>query len=228
MCSSDLVTHSGAVARFHFQIIKEGEACFKLLASTLANKDGFPVSHTSPDPKCINSGFDVSGTVLRQGTPANPNPGGGTLACSEVKLLSGSMTVGPVSTYFPPESGKFTFKNVPGGIYKVHAEYPGYLASETRTLITIPPSQEVGTTELCGGDVNFDYKINILDIGTIIGKFGKTGVEVRSDAPDCTDPDEPVDINDDGNVNIGDVAIAAGNWGRTGSTPWQPTGICDP
>jgi hypothetical protein len=26
----------------------------------------------------------VKGTVLRQGTPANPNPGGGTLACSAV------------------------------------------------------------------------------------------------------------------------------------------------
>jgi hypothetical protein len=73
---------------------------------------------------------------------------------------------------------------------------------------------------LIGGDINNDAKINILDIGRIISLFGKTGVEVKSDAGGCYDGDEPADINDDGNINISDLAITAGNWGRTGPLVW--------
>jgi hypothetical protein len=216
------VTHSGAAARFHFLAKERGKACFWTLSSTLANKDGFLVNHTPPEKQCVTIDGDINsviGTALRQGTPANPNPGGGTLACS---------SVGPV---FTDQSGKFKF-NVPNGTYPVQAEYSGYLASVT--TVTLPPSKDLGTTELCGGDVNDDDKINILDIGTIISKFGKTGVDVRSDlsAPpvfpaDCLDPDEPADINDDSLINISDLAIAAGNWNKVGPTPWR-TDQCDP
>ena len=213
-------THSGAAARFHFRGIKDGNACFRLLASTMVDADGFQVTHVQAAPVCVMIiRTTIDGTVKRQGTPANPNPGGGTPACSEVKATSGALTVGPV---FTDGSGNFKLTDVPSGAHNLHAEYSGYLASEKTITISAggPPFINVGTTTLLGGDVNGDKSINILDIGKIISLFGKTGVPVRSDAPDCTDPDEPADINDDGNINISDLAIAAGNWGRTGPTLW--------
>jgi hypothetical protein len=217
-------THSAAVARFYFQVKAGGPFCFEVLDATLADKDGFRVDHTiaDPNPQCVNPGGTIEGKVLRQGTPANS--GGGTLACAEVELIPPA-----VHPEFTDGSGKFIFKNVPSGTYRVRAKYPGYLASETIT--TVPPSQDVGSTQLCGGDVNADNKINILDIGTIISKFGQTNMPVRSDPQEgCTDADEPADINDDSMVNIFDLAIAAHNWGpqnNTGPTGWK-TNLCDP
>jgi hypothetical protein len=213
-------THSGAAARFHFRGIKDGNACFRLLVSTMVNADGFPVTHVQASPVCVPIiRTTIGGTVKRQGTPASPNPGGGTPACSEVKATSGALTVGPV---FTDGLGAFNLTDMPSGAHTLHAEYSGYLASEKTIAISAggPAFIDVGTTTLLGGDVNGDKSINILDIGKIISLFGNTGVPVRSDAPDCTDPDEPTDINDDGNINISDLAIAAGNWGRTGPTPW--------
>jgi hypothetical protein len=174
----------------------------------------------------------VKGIVLRQGTPTNPNPGGGTLACSEVKLIPSISS--PVLTIDESVLPNFELRltNPSDGVYTIQVGYSGYLASEVTT--TIPPSRDVGTTTLCGGDVNADRVINILDIGLIIGKFGETNVEVRSDLSnppmlpaDCADPDEPADINDNGIVNIGDLTIAAGNWGLVGRTRWD-TSQCTP
>jgi len=213
-------THSGAAARFHFRATGEGSACFRVLASTLADANGFPVPHAPASPICVTViRTSIVGVVQRQGTPASSNPGGGTLACSEVKATSGALTVGPV---FTDSSGNFRLTDVPGGSHTLHAEYSGYLASEKTIIISAggPPTNNGGTTTLRGGDVNADSKINILDIGRIISLFGRTGVPVRSDAPDCTDPDEPSDVNDDGNINISDLAITAGNWGLTGPTNW--------
>jgi hypothetical protein len=213
-------THSGAAARFHFRATAEGTACFRVLDSALKNADGYPVDHTPPSPICVTViRPSVVGVVKRQGTPGNPNPGGGTLACSEVKATSGALTVGPV---FTDASGNFKLTDVPSGAHTLHAVYPGYLASEKTITISAggPSSVDVGTTTLLGGDANSDGKINILDIGKIISLFGRASLAVRSDPPDCTDPDEPVDINDDGNINVSDLAIAAGNWGLTGPTNW--------
>jgi hypothetical protein len=174
----------------------------------------------------------AKGTVLRQGTPARPNPGGGTLACSEVKIIpSISSPVFTIDESVLPNF-EFSLANPSAGAYTIQAGYSGYLASEART--TIPPSKDVGTTTLCGGDVNADRVINILDIGTITVNFGKTNMPVRSDVSvpplfpdDCADPDEPTDINDDSLVNISDLAIAAGNWGLTEATLWETT-QCNP
>ncbi|HLO17611.1 MAG TPA: hypothetical protein VK206_22465, partial [Anaerolineales bacterium] len=196
-------------------------ACFGVLASTLVDANGFTVIHAPAGTVCVPIvSRTIQGVVQRQGTPANPNLGGGTPACSEVKLISGAANFGPV---FTDGVGNFSLTNPPSGIQKIHAEYPGFLASEKTLTISSggPPSINVGATVLRGGDVNADSKINILDIGKIISLFGKTGFEVRSDAAGgCADPDEPTDINDDGNVNISDLAIAAGNWGLTGPTNW--------
>ncbi|HLF75473.1 MAG TPA: hypothetical protein VI524_14045 [Anaerolineales bacterium] len=227
------VTHSGAIARFHFQstaLTPPGPgACFAVLAPiSMVDANGFPVvpAPALPGQQCVQIvSRNVAGTVLRQGTPAIP-PGPGTLACSEVRLISGGVAFGPV---FTTGAGAFALNNPPSGVQVLRAEYPGYLASQKSITISTggPSSINVGATTLRGGDVNADNKINILDVGTIISKFGKTGVDVRSDLSvppvlpaDCSDPDEPADINDDANINVSDLAIAAANWGLTGPTPW--------
>jgi hypothetical protein len=167
----------------------------------------------------------AKGTVLKQGTLGNPNTGRGSLACSEVRILP-SIT-SPVFTIGETVLPNFEFKlaNPSAGVYTIHAEYSGYLASEATA--TIPPSRDVGTTILCGGDVNADRVINILDIGLMIGKFGACNVKVGSSDPTACNSasiaDEPRDINDDGCVNIRDLAITGGNWGDTGPTLWDTT-----
>jgi len=217
--------HSGAAARFFFRGLAEGSACFVVLQSALVDADGYQVNHSPASPVCVTIVFRaiVKGAVQRQGTPANPNPGGGTRACSEVKSTSGATSFGPVYT---DNSGIFTLANLPGGAHKLNADYSGYLVSEKSISISVsgPTIIDVGTTSLRGGDVNNDNKINILDIGTIISKFGASGVKVgSSNSATCSSvssADEPADINDDGNINIGDLAITAGNWGLIGPTNW--------
>lgn len=217
------VTHSGAVAGFHFKGKAAGTACFSVVQSTLADANGFQVSHTAAQTQCVtvtNPLKKITGTGLRQGTPANPS-GGGTLSC----LVVGATAVGKPgwAGTIIDANGNFTLDNLPNGTYTLSAYYAGYLASEKIITITdgSPPVISAGITSLRGGEVNGDNVINILDIGAIISKFGKTGLAVGSASANCSVTDEPTDINDDGQVNISDLAIAAGNWNKAGSTPWQ-------
>jgi hypothetical protein len=222
MAGPPQTTQNGVSARFHFRGLAEGSACFTILQSVLKDADGYNVTHSLPDGQtCAPIVFRVTatGVVLRQGVPGNPNAGGGTLACSSVST-SGTGVFGPVNTTL---SGGFTLPGLPVGTYTFRAVYPGYLASEKAsiTLTTSSPTTiNLGTTILRGGDVNGDGAINILDIGSIISKFGRAGVGVESSAAFCNIVDEPADINDDGLVNISDLAIAAGNWGSVAPQVW--------
>ncbi len=213
----------GIAARFHFRVtaVGSGSACFSIVQATMVDANGFNVPYVkSPGDLCQTiQNRATTGTVLRQGVPASPNPGGGTLACSSV-TATGTWVYGPVVTN---TDGNFSFTNLPAGTYTFRATYPGYLSSE-KAGVAIPDNSitgNVGSTTLRGGDVNGDNAINILDIGAVISKFGKTSVAVRSAGGNCT-TDEPADINDDGTVNISDLAITAGNWGKMGPTAWQP------
>lgn len=213
------ITRRGAIARYHFRPTAAGKICFTLLSVALADADGYPVT-TMPTPpfthqRCINVNPTVLGTVSRQGTPGNPNPGGGTLMCSQVKLSDGKTALTDVS-------GEFVFSQVTAGSYTIEASYSGYLKATKSFVASTDPTKVDPSVRLLGGDVNGDCRINILDLGSIISKFGASGVEVQSDLPDCADLDEPRDINDDGMINIGDVAIAAGNWNKVCPTPWLP------
>jgi hypothetical protein len=69
----------------------------------------------------------------------------------------------------------------------------------------------LGITSLKGGDVNGDNNINILDIVSIISRYGTSGWPAS----------DPIDINDDGVINIFDLTIAAGNFGRYGPVTWD-------
>jgi hypothetical protein len=211
-------SQTGIAARFHFRALAIGSACFSVLQSKMVNADGYDVPHTTALQLCRPiQGRDTTGLILRQGVPANPNPGGGSLACSSVSA-TGTWPYGPVNT---DSNGNFSLPNLPNGTYTFRVVYPGYLASE-KTGVVVPNNSlviNVGTTTLRGGDVNGDNAINILDIGAIISKFGQTGVAVKSVSSSCGS-DETADINDDGLVNISDLAIAAGNWGSVGPKLW--------
>ncbi len=215
-------TKTGAAARFHFQGLAEGTACFSVLQSVLVDADGFQIQHTPPAQQCVTIQFRASanGVVTRQGVPANPNPGGGNWACTAV-TATGVGSFGPVNT---DATGNFSIGNLPIGTYTFRAVYPGYLASERAGVIVDGSSitLNIGAARLRGGDVNGDNAINILDVGTIIGKFGQTGVAVKSASVNCSGADEAADVNDDGLINISDLAIAAGNWGAVAPQPWTP------
>jgi hypothetical protein len=210
-------THTGIVARFHFQGIKGGQACFSVLASSLVDADGFAVEHTPAQAQCVSivEHPTVTGTALRQGVPANPNAG--TPACTSISII-GQTTV----TTFTDSAGVFSLSETLPDTYLFRASYPGYLTSEKANYVVADGvmTLNAGSTTLRGGDVNGDNAINILDIGTIISKFGKIGFATLSTAANCVGTDEPADINDDGVVNISDLAIAVGNWGLTGPTVW--------
>lgn len=213
------ITQNGVAARFHFRGLAEGSACFVVLQSALVDANGFNVVHTAAQQQCATIKLLVTakGIVQRQGVPANPNTGGGTLACSSVTVVGTTTAVNTDST------GGFQVPNLQVGTYTFRAAYPGYLVSEKAGVSIVagsPSTINLGTTILRGGDVNSDNAINILDIGTIISKFGRTGVAVRSASANCSVTDEPADINDDSLVNISDLAIAAGNWGSVGPKLW--------
>ena len=219
------VTQTGVAVRFHFIGLTQGQqpACFYVSQSTLVDADGFRVDSAPAQPVCVNIQVNAqaTGTVLRQGTPGNPNQGGGTLACASVRAL-GTSSFGPSNTDI---TGAFSLSNLTVGTYTFRATYPGYLPSEKSGVVVANNAQvfSVGATSLRGGDVNNDNAINILDIGTIISKFGQTGAAVGSTSANCTTTDNPIDVNDDGSINISDLAIAAGNWGKTGPTAWSTT-----
>jgi len=212
------VTKESMLARLSFKAIAAGDACFSVAKSELVDANGFQVEHTLPPQQCvviIGITSTMTGMVLKQGAPANPNPGGGTLSCS-------SVTVNGVS-FITDNTGNFIVNDMPlpAGTYALRAIYPGYLASEKTITITAGSVSliDVGTTTLRGGDVNSDSQINILDVGLITGKFGQTGLAVGSVFLDCSVTDEPADINDDGQINISDLAITAGNWSAS-TTVW--------
>jgi hypothetical protein len=92
----------------------------------------------------------------------------------------------------------------------VQASYNGYLKTQKTNVYVVGATVSLGSTELKGGDINGDNNINILDIVSIISKYGTTGWAAS----------QPADINDDGNVNIFDLTIAAGNFGRYGPVNW--------
>ncbi len=172
----------------------------------------------SPPPTPVPG--SIVGTVTRQGTPANPNPGGGTWACVAV-TANGATTYGPAYT---DATGLFGIENLDVYTYTLIASYPGYLTADKSEVVVDGQASTflVGTAHLLGGDVNGDNAVNILDIATMAAKFDQSGFPVRSNSIGCAGADEASDINDDGSVNIIDLAIGASNWNRVGPTPWGP------
>jgi hypothetical protein len=209
------VSGSGILLKITFKGLAEGESKLHMLSAVLSDKDARVISSMTQDGSVtvgIPPAGNITGVVLRQGVP--PSSGPGTLACTQVNTLSSANTVATLTD----SNGKFLL-SIPGGTYTARTSYPGYLQSQKFSVSVSGGQVLIGTTRLCGGDVNGDNKINILDFVGIIVHFG--GPAMVGSGPSCP-IDNPFDINDDGFVDIRDLAIASGNAGMTGPTSWLP------
>ncbi|MBE9508079.1 MAG: hypothetical protein IMY86_08500 [Chloroflexi bacterium] len=173
--------------------------------SVLSDSDGLPITINStsvPTIAVIDAGT-INGIVHRQGTQTDD---------AGTALVALAVGDGVAATGATAADGSFSLAVPLGSTYIVNASYAGYLQSQKSSIYVVGATVNIGTTTLVGGDVNSDNCINILDIVSIIGKFGMTGLP-------ATDPE---DINDDGTINILDLTIAAGNFTRCGPTTWAP------
>jgi len=170
-----------------------------------ANGQPIPINSTSvPDITVVNAGA-IAGVVRRQGTQTDH---GGTEIVG--LAISANDDDRVMATATAAADGSFSLAIPSGGTYTINASYPGYLQSQKSSVYVAGTTVDIGPTTLAGGDVNADNCINILDIVSIIGRFGSTGLPASS----------PEDINDDGTINILDLTVAAGNFTRCGPTAW--------
>ena len=126
-----------------------------------------------------------------------------------VALAIGNAVIAATTT---AADGTFSLPVPLGATYTVQADYNGYLKSQKSSVYVVGATVNIGSTTIRGGDTNGDNCVNILDIVSIIGKFGMSGLAT-------TDPE---DINDDGTINILDLTLGAGNFGSCGPTAWAP------
>lgn len=173
--------------------------------SVLSDADGQPIpinSTSAPTITVIEAGT-IKGVVRRQGVRTDH---------SNTSTMGIAVDGGVVATATTATDGSFTLVVPLGGTYTISASYPGYLQSQKSSVYVVGTTVDIGATRLVGGDVNADNCVNILDIVSIIGRFGLTGLP----------PSSPEDINDDGTINILDLTIAAGNFTSCGPTAWMP------
>lgn len=211
--SGPVTNGSGPVARITWAGVATGATGITVAmvgtgippGSVLSNPDGQPIPINSvsvPTISIINAGI-LQGKVLRQGTMTDH---------AGVSVSALALGGGVVAATTTAADGSFSLPVPLGSTYTVQASYNGYLGSQKNSVYIVGATVNIGTTTLRGGDANHDNCINILDIVSIIGKFGMTGLP-------ATDPE---DINDDGTINILDLTLAAGNFGRCGPTTWAP------
>ena len=196
---------SGKIATVTWAGLAAGTADLAVTVDTvLSNENGMDVAINSvvvPNLNIIEPGI-IQGMVRRQGSRTDHagtavvayNTGGGVVA---------DTTTGP--------EGYFTLNVPAGGTYLVQSSYNGYLKTQKTNVYVVGATVWLGITQMKGGDVNGDNNVNILDIVSIISRYGTSG----------WGPDEAVDINNDGDVNIFDLTIAAGNFGRYGPLTWD-------
>jgi hypothetical protein len=202
---SPVYNWNGKIASVTWAGLAAGDAALVITTDTvLSNENGQDViinSKVVPEISVIEPGV-IQGMVRRQGSRTDHaftdvvayNTGGGVVA---------STTTGV--------EGYFTLNVPAGGTYLVQASYNGYLKTQETNVYVVGATVWLGITSLKGGDVNGDNNINILDIVSIISRYGTSGWPTS----------DPVDINDDGDINIFDLTIAAGNFGRYGPVSWD-------
>lgn len=200
-----ITSRSGAVATITWAALAQGDAALAvaLPETVLADQNGADVvvnSVTAPAITVVLPGT-VQGRVLRQGTRTDN-------ANTEVTAYSSSG--GVVATTTTLADGSFTLSVPRGGTYLVQATYNGYLKAQRSSVYVVGATVNIGDVTLRGGDVNGDNNINILDIVTIISRYGTSGWPAT----------DPADVNDDGTINIYDLTITSGNFGRYGPVAW--------
>ena len=209
--SGAITNRSGPIATITWAALATGSPDFEVVVispgippgSVLSDSDGLPIPINStyvPDIAVLDSGT-VTGHVYRQGVSSD---------YSGATVTAVSVDKGVIATTSTNADGSFALPVPIGDTYTINASYPGYLQSQEISVYVVGVSVNIGSTSLVGGDVNCDNCINILDVVSIIGRFGEMGL------PDS----DPADINDDGSINVLDLTIASGNFTRCGPTPW--------
>jgi hypothetical protein len=195
---------TGKIATITWAGLAAGPASLAIITDTvLSDQNGQDVAINSmvvPTINVIEPGI-IEGTVTRQGNRANE---------SKTDIVAYNTSGGVVAFTKTLADGSFTLPVPAGGTYLVQASYNGYLKTQKTNVYVVGATVPLGATTLKGGDVNGDNNINILDIVSIISRYGTTGWA----------PAEPADINNDGTINIFDLTIAAGNFGRYGPVVW--------
>ncbi|MEA3338340.1 MAG: hypothetical protein U9R15_00085 [Chloroflexota bacterium] len=201
--SGPVTNATGVVATITWAGLATGPSGISVApGSVLADSDGQPIPINSisvPNISIIDAG-DIEGVVERQGAQDHT----GTVV---VAIAVGDGVIAEDTT---DADGNFSLAVPMGSTYTVNASYLGYLQSQKGSVYVVGASVDIDATVLVGGDVNGDSCINILDVVSIIGKFGQSGFPAS----------DPTDINDDGTIDIFDLTIAAGNFGRCGTTSW--------
>ncbi len=196
--------NSGQLAVITWAGIAAGPASISIAPdSILADRDGqsIPInSLTVPSINIVAAG-NIVGFVHRQGS---------LTGYADVEVTALSTVAGVDTSTFTAGDGAFSLAVPLGGTYYVRAVYNGYLDAQKMDVYVAGAVVNVGTTVMRGGEINRDGCINILDIVSIISKFGTSGLPSTSSQ----------DINDDGTVNILDLTISAGNFGLCGPTTW--------
>jgi hypothetical protein len=211
--SGPITNKTGTVATIAWAALTTGSPAINIAivppgippGSVLSDPNGQPITinSTSVPAITVTDAGTVEGVVKRQGTQTNQ---------ARTEIVGIAVDDGVVATATTSGDGSFSLVVPSRGTYTVNASYPGYLQAQKDSVYVVGATVDVGQTTLVGGDVNGDNCINILDIVSIIGKFGQMGLP-HSD---------PEDINDDGTIDILDLTIAAGNFTRCGPTAWVP------
>ena len=201
--SGPVTNATGTVATIAWAGLATGSSGISIASgSVLADSDGqtIPINSISvPEISVIDAGI-IESVVERQGTQDHTG----------TKIVAIAVGDGVIAEDTTASDGSFSLVVPVGSTYTINASYPGYLQSQKSSVYVVGANVDIGLAGLVGGDVNADNCINILDIVSIISKFGQSGL------PDS----DPTDINDDGTINILDLTITAGNFGRCGPAPW--------
>ncbi|MDF1514334.1 MAG: carboxypeptidase regulatory-like domain-containing protein [Anaerolineae bacterium] len=201
---SPIYNWNGKVATVTWAGLAAGPANLVVTPDTVfSDQNGQDVAINSivtPAITVIEPGI-INGTVLRQGSRTDH---------ANTDVVAYNTSGGVVAFTTTIADGSFELPVPAGGTYLVQANYNGYLKTQKTNVYVVGAMVPLGSTTLKGGDVNDDNNINILDIVSIISRYGTTGWAAA----------EPADINDDGTINIFDLTIAAGNFGRYGPVTW--------
>jgi hypothetical protein len=200
-----ITDRNGRIAAITWAGLAAGDAGLSVVTAytALSDPDGndIAISSTSVPAIQIVEPGRIQGSVQRQGSRTDH---------ANITVVVYNAEGGVVNETLTGSDGAFSMEVPGGGTYLVQASYTGYLRSQQSDVVVEGGTVDLGATTLLGGDVNNDDNINILDVVTIINRFGTSGWSTV----------ESTDINDDTQVNIFDLTIATGNFGNVGPVEW--------
>lgn len=161
------------------------------------------------------NGFEQASTGTSELITVLPFNRINSLATYQGRLTHGNIQVsmsGPVipEIVITNSNGEFLLNSLRNGDYNIEADAPRYLPNCIDQDVAGGVDITLDSTELRGGDVNDDGKINIGDATLVAANFGL--------APSA---DDRADINADTGVNIQDLSILGSNYGLEGCQPWS-------